>query len=69
MEYHGTRVFVVGDHSVTIETRSVSLQRREDGPAEVIVSGAGFETVLPSRFNQASIYGCSPGTLLVARRR
>ncbi|MDG2221054.1 MAG: hypothetical protein P8L85_06725 [Rubripirellula sp.] len=52
LECDGTRGFVVGDHSVTIETKSLSLQHGDDGAAEVIVAGAAFETVLPSWFNQ-----------------
>jgi hypothetical protein len=51
LKYDATRTFKVGSHDITIETRSFVFGNGDEGHAEVVVSGVGFQEVLDSQFN------------------
>lgn len=63
LEYDQIHTFKVGKHPVTIETKSFSFTKGDNGPAQLIISTNGTETSLSSRFNNDLWLNIRPGYL------
>lgn len=63
LEYDKIHTFQVGKHPVTIETKSFSVTKGDNGPAKLIISTNGTDTSLSSHFNNDLWLDIRPGYL------
>jgi hypothetical protein len=51
LDVEGVETFRVGGYPITIETQSFSIAGGDNGPANVLISGSGNQTIIHTRFD------------------